>query len=205
MGIRGFRVRQPEEAEARRRSILLAAGKVFAQKGYWSATLDDVAEEMGVTKTVIYYYFRSKEEVYAEIRVTATIDNIKRLRAVLERGGSPEQMLRGATSDLLRHVLEGLEQYSVLIQDRHVLTPENRARLREVEREYEELVRGIVEQGVRAGVFAARDPKVTAFTIIRAVLGVANWYSPDGPLPPPYIIQHVTEQLISGVLRTPAE
>jgi AcrR family transcriptional regulator len=50
-----------EHTEARRRSILEAAHKVFARKGIQSATMAEIAEEAGLSAGVIYRYFESKE------------------------------------------------------------------------------------------------------------------------------------------------
>jgi AcrR family transcriptional regulator len=52
--------------EARAR-VLNAAAKVFAERGYHRATMDDVARSIGVSKGAIYLYFRSKEELFDEL------------------------------------------------------------------------------------------------------------------------------------------
>src|SRR5437660_11771403 len=53
-----------EEAKTR---ILSAANRVFGEKGYRQATMDDVAKKLGVSKGAIYLYFASKEELFEEI------------------------------------------------------------------------------------------------------------------------------------------
>lgn len=46
-------------------TILLAATKLFAQQGYDGTSIRDIVETAGVTKPVLYYYFKSKEELYS--------------------------------------------------------------------------------------------------------------------------------------------
>jgi TetR/AcrR family transcriptional regulator len=47
--------------------ILEAAEKLFAEKGFDGARVDDIAENAGVNKALIYYYFRSKREILEEL------------------------------------------------------------------------------------------------------------------------------------------
>jgi len=57
-----------EEAKSR---ILDAAIKVFAEKGYHEATMDDIAKRLGVSKGAIYLYFSSKEDLFEAMCKTA--------------------------------------------------------------------------------------------------------------------------------------
>lgn len=51
-----------------RKNVLLdAAKKVFMEKGYDGASVDDVATEAGAAKSLLYYYFSSKEEILLEL------------------------------------------------------------------------------------------------------------------------------------------
>ncbi|MBI3997694.1 MAG: TetR/AcrR family transcriptional regulator [Armatimonadetes bacterium] len=54
-------------SEERRRQILQAAIRVFAQRGYATATIEDVARAAGVSEGTIYNYFRSKEDLLIHI------------------------------------------------------------------------------------------------------------------------------------------
>lgn len=47
-------------------TIYLAALKVFAEYGYKKATLDDIAEALGMTKSNLYHYARSKKHLYQD-------------------------------------------------------------------------------------------------------------------------------------------
>jgi AcrR family transcriptional regulator len=53
-------------AEFRSSEIIEAAKRVFAEKGFNDATVDDVAEAAGVAKGTIYLYFPSKREIFVE-------------------------------------------------------------------------------------------------------------------------------------------
>src|SRR5713101_2207804 len=57
----------PEYKEEARSRILRAASQVFDEKGYRQATMDDIAQKLGVSKGALYLYFASKEELFDAI------------------------------------------------------------------------------------------------------------------------------------------
>jgi len=59
--------RREREEKARLASILEAAEKVFARSGYYQARMDDIAEEAELAKGTLYYYFKSKDEIYVAL------------------------------------------------------------------------------------------------------------------------------------------
>jgi len=61
------RDRRSREKMARRETILKAAKAVFAEKGVFATTIDDIAERAEVAKGTIYLYFRAKEEMFAAL------------------------------------------------------------------------------------------------------------------------------------------
>ena len=63
--------RRERERLARRQDILNAATKVFGEKGFHSATLDEIAQEAEFAKGTLYLYFESKEDILASIIGTA--------------------------------------------------------------------------------------------------------------------------------------
>jgi AcrR family transcriptional regulator len=61
----------PEYKEEAKSRILDAANRVFAEKGYHEATMDDIAKRLGVSKGAIYIYFPSKEDLFEAMCKTA--------------------------------------------------------------------------------------------------------------------------------------
>ncbi len=63
IAIRGRKVSEMERGNGRS-MILQSAAKVFADKGYEGARVDEIAKEAKVTKSLLYYHFKSKEEIF---------------------------------------------------------------------------------------------------------------------------------------------
>ena len=78
----------------RRKEILEVAERLFWQKGFHAASMDDVAEAIGLTKPAIYHYFRSKDDILLELRQSIIDDMLHLIEGVLEADGSPAVKLR---------------------------------------------------------------------------------------------------------------
>ena len=63
----GILERKERERERRRQQIIVAAKKVFSEKGFNKATMDDIAGEAELSPGTLYLYFKNKEELYASL------------------------------------------------------------------------------------------------------------------------------------------
>jgi hypothetical protein len=85
------------------------------------------------------------------------------------------------------------------------LSGDNLQRVTAKRRRYEELVRGVVEDGRASGEFdAVPDPTVAVLVVLGALNWAAEWYRPDGPEPPERVGDRLADALIGG-LRTRSE
>ena len=63
----GIKERKEREKESRRQQIMVAAKKIFTEKGFNRATMDDIANEAELSPGTLYLYFKNKEELYASL------------------------------------------------------------------------------------------------------------------------------------------
>jgi len=203
VGVRGHRIRNLARAEERRREILTGAARAFARAGFDATNMDQIARECGLAKGHIYHYFRSKEEIFTEIRVDAVNRAFERLTAITPLiAADPAQALRKAISSIVGRIFHEEERYEPLLLDPVSMSPENRTRIRTAGRRYEQAFTDIVRAGVERRIFVAGDPKLMTFVILRGAFTVANWYREGGKWKPQFIIEQVTDQLLRSVLRT---
>lgn len=90
--------------QQRRTQLLEIATRVFTEKGYQRASMDDIATAAGVTKPVLYQHFETKETLYAEV-IDITADTL--LAEVRSLG-----RIDGSTTDRVR---QGLERFYQLV------------------------------------------------------------------------------------------
>ncbi len=84
----GIKERREREKLQRQNDILDAAEKVFFEKGYNLAKMDDVAEEAELSKGTLYLYFKNKEELYFGLTHRALLNLKERFQKVVTAEGS---------------------------------------------------------------------------------------------------------------------
>ncbi len=200
IGVRGYRIRDAAKTAQRRREILIGAARAFARSGYDATNMDQIAHECGLAKGHIYHYFRSKEEIFTEIRTDAVSRLIERLTASAAAADKdPELALRKAVSSVVARIFDEVGRYEPMLADPVSLSPESRKRIRTLGRRYEQMFANILRTGIEKGIFVRGDPKLMTFVILRAALTVANWYREGGKWKPQWIVEQVTEQLVRSV------
>jgi AcrR family transcriptional regulator len=200
VGVRGYRIRTVAKAKERRREILMGAARAFAHGGYDATNMDQIARECGLAKGHIYHYFRSKEEIFTEIRIDAVSRLIERLTAITTAAAKdPELALRKAISAVIARIFDDEESYELGLPDPVSFSPENRKRIRTLGRRYEQMFANILRRGIDQRVFVPGDPKLMTFVILRAAFTVAQWYRAGGKWKPQWIVEQVTEQLVRSV------
>ncbi len=85
----------PENEPEKRRAILHAAVRVFAEKGYHGCRIADVARAAGVAYGLVYHYFRNKEELLESVFAEQWAILIHALRAIDEGPGTPGEKIAG--------------------------------------------------------------------------------------------------------------
>jgi len=89
----------------RPREIADAAFEVFAEKGYAGARVEEVAKRAGVSKGLLYLYFRTKEELFKAVIMSVAIRRVDSLLvAVEETELSSEDFIRGPLAAFMKQV-----------------------------------------------------------------------------------------------------
>jgi AcrR family transcriptional regulator len=204
VGVRGYRIRNVAKAAQRRREVLVGAARAFARGGYDATNMDQIAHECGLAKGHIYHYFRSKEEIFTEIRIDAVNRALERLTPIAPLADTdPERALREAVASVVGRICNEEERYEPMLPDPASLSPASHKRIRALGRRYEQMFADIIRKGIARGIFIPGDPKLMTFVILRAAFTVANWYREGGKWKPDWIVAQVTDQLVRSV-RQPA-
>ena len=98
--------RTKEEAEQTRAAILGAAIEVFLKKGVTRTTLQEIAEEAGVTRGAIYHNFANKGELLSALLESATLpDEIMEAYWEQTSGLDPLEMLAAWSQRAMEHII----------------------------------------------------------------------------------------------------
>jgi AcrR family transcriptional regulator len=184
--------------QRRRTEILHAALRAFRRAGYHGTTLDDIAQQLGVRKTALYYYFPDKEAIlYACHR--EGLEEVAGLVAQAQSFTSYADQLGHVIREHVRVMTDTLEGSSLAFEV-SALSPAHRTEVIAARYRYEQALRDIVRRGVAAGEFRTVDPKLAVFAILGAINWIARWYSPDGSVPPQDLGRHYANHLLRGLL-----
>ena len=168
----------------RRLTLLKAAFREVAEKGFSEVTLDDIARRAGVSKGVTLYYFDSKEDLFREL-FSWLIDSIHgRMREAVAKEPDPVGKVRALVALIFPSPSKNRAFFRAFVDFCGLAA--RREPFREVnERFYagcRQIDGGIVEEGMRQGVFVLRDPKEAGSTM-RAIFDglMMQWLSERDP------------------------
>lgn len=171
---------KPRKSELRREAILASAIDLFDRKGYANTSLDDVAHAVGIKREALYYYFRSRAEILLAIIGPQTTGLVDGLREILAGEAPPAEKLRAAICNHLRRFDRHCLEMTISLRDGIMgSTPEVRASMQKVWKEYEQMWTQLVGDGQADGSFVkVGSPKMVAFAILGMCNWLSRWYSP---------------------------
>jgi AcrR family transcriptional regulator len=176
---RSGRVKRSKLVERR---ILDAAAEMFADKGFASTTLQDIAGAFGASRPAIYYYFDSKDALLQALMDEVTLAAADAAAAVRRQPKlTPRERMRTAVYNHVRWVLSRPARFRLLERTEAELPPALKARHDKAKRELLESFTAMIRDGIKLHAFRPVDERVIAFTIIGMCNWAAWWFRPDGP------------------------
>ena len=148
--------------EEKRTLILEAAVRVFAEKGYHTCRVGDIAEEAGVAYGLLYHYFGSKEEVLETIFRATWGELLSAVRGVEELGEPAPEQIRKVAAIVLRSWQRDPDLIRVLVRE-ITRSPQLQREIDEVGQAFEALERIIVRGQEEGTLRQDIDPRLAAW------------------------------------------
>ncbi len=177
----GIQERKEREKERRRQQILVAAKRVFSEKGYSRATMEDIANAAELSPGTLYLYFKNKEELFASLSLRILQYMIIRLEQVeSDTGHGPKDKLNLLKAAMLD--VYGFDAASI-ISMLHLQSSETLKNLSpQVLSEFDRLsdtsmniLANIFKDGIAAGAFADFPSRALADCYWSLFSGVILW------------------------------
>jgi len=161
------------QESGKRELILEGALRVFSQKGFHGATVEEVAEVAGVGKGTVYLYFGSKTDLF----VSVVEEKLKELQeVVVERLENIEGACAKLTESIKLHwefFNRSREFVKVILSDLSGLEKELDERTREARAEFIGVLESVISEGINCGEFKDIEPRMAAYAIEGAISFVA--------------------------------
>jgi len=190
--------------EQQRGAIRNAAARLFADRGYASASIADIAAACGVSKALLYHYYRDKEHLLHDIAESY----VERLQIIVEQVGAeplpPAARLRRLIARFMHEYEHSATRHRVLVQDVKYLSKSHRARVVARQRAVVDGFARLVEQ-LSPTASAATLRKPLTMILFGMMNWTFTWFSPRGPLRYQDLAPIVADLFIGGLGRLRAE
>jgi len=168
--------RKAREREQHRREVLEAAEAVFAEKGFYSATVQEIADRAEFAVGTIYNMFESKTAIYNELVQMRIGEHVELTRETLEALSDPIEKVKTIIRLHLRFVAEHqafMQIFTRVTSGRQehlpfALSEESQT----LYRDYIKMVSDVFREGIKTKVFIDADPVLMTLLLEGIVHGV---------------------------------
>ena len=164
--------------DIRKDQIMNAAQVVVASKGYDQARMDDIVEKAQLSKGAIYWYYKSKKDIYLSLidywfnEYSAGV-----LKSLEDKDSSSEQL-----KSLFEYFVDQFDQnpdtFKIMVEFWRTsgLDVDFNNKLQEIYSQFLEYIIDIIKNGIDSGEFKEVDPRITALSILINIEGI-HWFT----------------------------
>ncbi|WP_260986110.1 TetR/AcrR family transcriptional regulator [Bordetella genomosp. 13] len=193
------------KGDALRGAILDVAAKLFIERGSAGTSIQDIAERLGLSRTAVYYYFKSKDAIQRAL-TEEVLDDARKLAGdtVARDDLDPVSALRALVTQHAELILSRPAEFRVADRTEADMTRKQRTTVHGARRNVLENFSSVIERGIREGKFRMVDAHVAAFSLIGMCNWSAWWYKPDGRLNGSEVAAIMAEMGVNALLRDEA-
>lgn len=186
---------QSPDYDKRRDAILAAAAHLYAQSGFQGVSVADLAKACGTSKSLIYHYFPSKDDLLYET-MAAHLDALVAAAEAATQAGSAEARLRALTHAFMRLYVGAEDSHKVLLNELDNLPPARRAEVVAKQRRIIGAVEALVRE-IRPDAGAMSLPLTMLF--FGMINWTHNWFRPGGTLDADRLADMAVELMLGGM------
>ena len=182
----------------REQLILDVAGQVFARGGYFSSSMDEIAELADVSKPMLYAYFGSKEGLYVAYIHRTGQELLERLERAAPLVGNPMAALQARIEEFLAFVEEHRDGWTVLFRELTSTQPfaEKVAALRG---QIAEAIRRMIETSSPDPCLDDTASDAMAHAIVGVGESLANWWLEHPKVPRDQVVTWYVNMVRAGL------
>jgi len=182
--------------------IIEKAIELFEKKGFSTTSIQDIVDELGVTKGSFYYYFSSKEQLLMDIYneyITNLLD--RQTKIIANKTLSPTDQLIEIIQLLIDDLIENGPRARIYFREMRHLSENNINTIKKIRKQFRKNIEMIIQTGKEQGVFKNHLPAdILAFALLGLTNWSYNWYTPDGEITPDQLVKIYSELLLTGLL-----
>jgi AcrR family transcriptional regulator len=184
---------QSPDYDKRHAAILEAAADLYARRGFAGASLADLATACSTSKSLIYHYFPSKDDILYAV-MTEHLDALTEAAEAACASGSADDRLRTLTVAFMRLYASAQNHHKVLLNELDSLPPERRADVVARQRRIIAAAESVIAEIAPGG-----GARVNTMLFFGMINWTHTWFDPAGPFMPEALALRVVEIMQRGV------
>lgn len=193
------RTRRTSAPPLRETEVFETAAQVFLERGFAKATMQELADRLGMLKGSVYHYTKGKDELLYRI-ISDLYEQMAPTLELDQAAGDPVDRLRAFVRQHIELIVANRAKFAVFYADFRHLSGVQKQRVAEWRRQYETVFSRLISQAMEAGEID-RSLDIALFT--RTWLGMLNslhlWYREDGGNPPAQLADMYLAWMLDGV------
>lgn len=180
------------------------ATQLFARRGFAGTSLQDIADEMGVTRPALYYYVKSKDDLLARLIAEITAGNTAQICEVAEDATMDPvaKLSRIAEIMALNRALQ--PSRFVLLARSEAALPVDLAAIHETtKRTMLQTLVGVIREGIDTGKFRPVEPRLAALQIIGMCNWVAWWFHEEDAASAEIVATDIADLVVASLVQSP--
>ncbi len=169
-----------EEQEKRRHEIFHQVVNVFLKNGFQETSMREIAEAAGLGKSTLYDYFKTKDEILLYYFEDQLNDLTEAAQQIVRQKETADRRLRQVTRMHMELLLANRNLFMKLSMEAQRLKPETQKRLQQKRHTYQDLLRSLIEEGIREGAFRKVDALLAARLLITSMVPALLTTRPSG-------------------------
>ena len=162
-----------EEDQARRRhEIFHQVVNVLVKKGFHETSMQEIAQAAGLGKSTLYDYFKTKDEILIYFFEDQLNDTTEEAQKIALQNLSADKRLRQVLEKYIESLQANKNLFLKLMQEAQRLKPESQKLVQEKRHAYQDLVRALIDEGVREGIFRKVNSLLAARLLISGMSSV---------------------------------
>jgi len=161
-----------EEIAKRRHEIFHQVVNVFVKKGFHETSMREIAEAAGLGKSTLYDYFKTKDEILVYFFEDQLNDLTNEAQKVALQNLSADKRLHQIMEIYIESLQANKNLFLKLTQESQRLRPQSQKQVQEKRYAYQDLVRALIDEGIREGIFRKVNSLLAARLLISGTSSV---------------------------------
>lgn len=186
---------------SKRNTILQAATRLFAAKGFEQTSVRRIAEEVNLSVPGMFHYFPSKETMLNESMIGFMDEGFKGLQEIYDSERDTVEKLEEVCKFYVRHYVGHKDELTILVTEGKSLSPKHRRDFIDKQRVYVDSLKKLLSDLDTEGLLISIDHSVLAFIFFGMVNYTYTWYNPQGTMGPDELGDAFSKVFLRGVLK----